>query len=97
MDTLDVTHLKLSGEKLAEEIENLVGETQRLVIQPLPSELLMTKEQFEDLISLADPDEQLIKPDPKHQLYLTKYNIMDIKIKGQIAQAISSIKGFIGV
>jgi len=82
MKVLDIRGIRLKGEKLAKEIEELVKDTQRVIIQPLPSEILMTQEQFKDLATLARKDTtDDIELLPKDQVYGTRYNAMDIKVQ----------------
>lgn len=83
---LDITHLKLKGAALTQEIENMVGATQKLIIQPLPNELLMTQAQFEDLIKRTGKDfteDEESNPQPKEQIYRTKHNCMDIRVRDE--------------
>ena len=49
MKTINITDSKLKGKELQQQIEDEVASTQSVIIQELPSELEMTKAQFDDL------------------------------------------------
>jgi hypothetical protein len=86
MDTIDITDCKLRGHELHDEIVNRVWDTQRVIIQPLPSFLKMTKRQFVDLGKLKGTiaqgfDPQHLEPEEfQDKFYMTKHNIMEIEV-----------------
>lgn len=79
MRQLDITPLKEKGDELKKMIIEGVKDTQRIIIQELPSELLMTKEQFNDLQS--DPMMQNMFQSNEY-LYQTPLNVMEVVVKG---------------
>lgn len=78
MKTLDITEFREKGRELFEAIEKAVGDTQRVLIQDLPNEILMTNTQFDDLNSLSGFT-QMYKS--KDRLFQTRYNVMEVRVK----------------
>lgn len=76
--TIDATDFKETGVKLMEAIEKAVGDTQRLIIQPLPDQLQLTPAQYDELSTLAG---FIPTADRKKRIYLTKYNAMEVEVK----------------
>lgn len=77
---LDVTLYKQKGVELAKEIEQAVRATQSLIIRPLPSQLVVTLDQYKDLMVISGLI-HLIGDDDTGRLYKTKYNVMEVYIK----------------
>jgi hypothetical protein len=77
MTSLDVTDCRLRGDALRVEIVNRVKDTQRLVLQPLPDMLILSRDQYEDLEHDAS---MLSTSDSKDRLYNTGMNVMELKI-----------------
>lgn len=78
MKTLDITEFKQTGEDLKREIANAVESTQSVLIQELPSEILMTAEQFK---ALSDDPDMLPMQGTTGKIWLTKHNVMEITVK----------------
>lgn len=85
MKQLDITSFGEKGVALTDAIQNAVKDTQRVVVQPYPYEILMTNEQHTDLESIGALDSMF---ESKDQIYMTKYNVMEVKIKGEGNQLI---------
>lgn len=78
MTTLDIRDCKLIGNDLKLEIVNRVKETQRLVLQPLPDMLILTKVQYEDL---EDDPRMMPMYASKARIYITSENAMELDIR----------------
>lgn len=78
-DVLDITDWKQHGQGLMNAINNAVADTQRYIIAPLPSFLLMTRPQFDDL--MRESGLQSMWADSAEQLYRTKYGVMEVQVK----------------
>lgn len=86
---LDVTVLNLTGRPLVDEVIKIVGDTQAFFLQPLPSVIVMTSEQYD---SLLDEDELQFMSEyseildqvkqSKDKLFYTPHNVMEVRIKG---------------
>lgn len=77
MKTIDITQSKKTGKELGQEIEDAVASTQSVIIQDLPSELQMTKTQFDDLQATSGMMNSYI---PDYFIYQTKLNVMEVKV-----------------
>lgn len=77
MKTIDITDSKLKGKELQQQIEDEVSSTQSVIIQELPSELKMTKAQFDNLQATSGMMNSYI---PDYYIYQTKLNVMEIKV-----------------
>lgn len=75
--TLDITHLLQRGQELKDEIENLVADSQRVIIQQLYDELQMTQDQFDSLQAVGGTFQSYI---PDYYIYQTKHNVMEVKV-----------------
>lgn len=75
--TINITDSKLKGKELQQQIEDEVAATQSVIIQELPSELEMTKAQFNDLQATSGMMNSYI---PDYFIYQTKLNVMEIKV-----------------
>lgn len=75
---LDITDFKEKGIELMTAIENAVGDTQRVIITPLPDELLMTQDQFDELMRLSGLHEMEGTED---RMFITKFNVMEVRVK----------------
>lgn len=75
-DTLDIRDFKEKDDELKIAIAQAVRDTQRLVIQPLPSKIIMTYAQFD----MLQPDPDLRGLYPKEQIYMTPDNVMEVTI-----------------
>ena len=78
MKVLDITLFRETGKELSDAIELAVSDTQRVLIQELPSEILMTQAQFRELSDLAKLPKMY---DSKDRLYQTSKNVMEVKVK----------------
>lgn len=79
LNTLDITPLKEKGLALHKAIEQAVkDQTSGTLYIPLPSEILMTQAQYDNLIKLANMHDMYAS---NQQLYKTKYNVMEVKVK----------------
>lgn len=77
-NTLDITSFREKNkQKLMEEIEGAVNDTQRVIIRPYPSIIQMTKRQYK--ILQHDPSMMHAHQSNEH-LYRTKYNVMEVEI-----------------
>ena len=77
MKPIDITDSKLKGKELQQQIEDEVSSTQSVIIQELPSELKMTKAQFDNLQATSGMMNSYI---PDYYIYQTKLNVMEIKV-----------------
>jgi len=77
MKTINITKSKLLGKDLHQQIEDEVAATQSVIIQELPSELEMTKAQFDDLQATSGMMNSYI---PDYFIYQTKMNVMEVKV-----------------
>ena len=77
MKTINITKSKLLGKDLHQQIEDEVASTQSVIIQELPSELEMTKAQFDDLQATSGMMNSYI---PDYFIYQTKLNVMEVKV-----------------
>lgn len=78
MKTLDITDFKKHGMELAEEINSAVWSTQRLIIQPLPDEIVMTQSQFNELSKLSGMDEMY---GTEGHIWYTRHNVMEVVVR----------------
>lgn len=85
MKRLDITELKQQGMDLANAIEGEVEATQRVIVQPYPSEILMRRDQYDDLAKLSGMVDMLSGTEdeakPEDRIWVTKYNVMEVRIK----------------
>jgi hypothetical protein len=72
---MDMTHYKLSKEKLQDQILADVKSTQILLGRHLPDKMYITKDQF---LMLEDDMQRL--QDTEDRIYVTPYNAMEVKI-----------------
>lgn len=85
---LDVTNEKTLGKALQERINEIVADSQAFILTPLPGRLLLTRTQFESLISAEALQEMVeynqfteeIKP-IKDALFITPHNVMEVVVK----------------
>jgi len=75
---LDITDAKETGLMLKQAILSAVKDTQRIILAPLPDQLLMTKDQYDMLQD--DPDMQKMYQSD-NLLYITPLNAMEVKVK----------------
>lgn len=81
MKTLDVTSFKETGLDLVTAIEIAFEDTQRLLIQPYPSVLKLTKPQFDDLMRLSSTPIESMYGSEKDRLYRTKGGyVMEVEV-----------------
>lgn len=78
MILLDMTDCKLKSLPLLREIENRVKATQQFIIQPLPSEILITEDQFADIAKQSG-----IHKGEGADFIKTRLNIMEIRVKNE--------------
>ena len=79
MDTLDIRSMREKGRALHTAIENAVGGTQKVLIRPLPSLLVMTRDQYNDLLLLSG---QMIEMENStDRIYMTKHNVMEVIVR----------------
>lgn len=88
LNTLDISSLPetVKGEALRLAIFNAVKDTQSVVVQQLPNELVMTKAQFDNLNPYGDmryfgTDDEINPYKPKDYVWVTPMNAMDIVVK----------------
>jgi hypothetical protein len=77
MKTLDIRQFKQTGKQLMTEIEEAVADSQRVIIQQLYDELLMTQAQFNNLQATGGTFESYV---PDFYLYRTKHNVMEVRV-----------------
>ena len=80
MKQLDITNFTQTGEELHDAITAAVKETQGLILQPYPSEILMTPYQYNQLALASGMDTDTT--DAKDRMITTKYNVMEVRLKG---------------
>lgn len=78
MTILDIRDWRQKGGELHQKIEDAVYDTQRGILRPLPSELWMTQDQFNDLSLLAHMP---YLHQSTERIYTTKRNAMEVKVK----------------
>jgi len=76
---IDISGITKTGDELKQEILNAVKDTQGVLMMELPDQLIMTKEQFEEL--QPDPDMQQMY-ESKDFLFYTPLNVMEVWVKG---------------
>jgi hypothetical protein len=79
-NVLDITSLPSShlGLQLRKDILNGVRDTQGIIMSPLPNILLMTKPQFDDLVT--DPAMEHMYQSTDY-MYFTELNVMEVRVK----------------
>lgn len=82
MKTLDITGITQTGSDLKTMIEVAFQDTQRFIVQPYPSEILMRRDQYDDLMKQAGTLVQFMVGNEKDRLYRTKEGyVMELRIK----------------
>lgn len=75
---LDITSWKQKGQALKEAIEKEVkGLSETLISIPLPSKILMTQAQYDDLMKLGNMSNMFHSED---QMYRTPHNVMEVRV-----------------
>lgn len=82
MKTLDITDMKEQGKDLYDAITNAVKDTQLFIAQPLPHEIEMTQDQYEQIAYMSGLDMDI--EDAENRYVRTELNVMEIKIKGEV-------------
>lgn len=81
MKTLDITEVHHTGQELMDAIEKEFNATQRLIVQPYPSEILMRPDQFQDLMKQAGALVEFYGNN-EDRMYKTKEGyVMEVKVK----------------
>lgn len=82
MKTLDITKSNLKGIELAEQIEGEFAATQSIIVQPYPYELLLTPNQFVDLLESSGSSIENMYGSETDQIWRTKEGfVMEIRVK----------------
>ena len=82
-DILDITDQKETGIQLRQVIIEAVRSTQGIVLAPLPNILLMTQKQYDSLLKQQNMIE---KYQSTERMYVTPYNVMEVRIKDRSKQ-----------
>lgn len=87
MNTLDITNERVKGKALHNLILDAVRDSQRVIIRPHYDELLMTQQQFDDLIKLKMS--MLAQEDylENYYIYNTGMSVMEVRVKEPVSAA----------
>lgn len=77
---MDITSNKKKGRELLQSINDEVEPYFKSKLMALPSEILMTQSQYDDLVALSGDDNLFHQKD---RLFQTKYNIMEVTVLGR--------------
>lgn len=81
MQTLNITDLKQTGQELMNAIEGEFNATQSLIVQPYPHEIIMRRDQYNDLMSQAGVMIEYMYGNEEDRLYKTADGyVMEVKV-----------------
>lgn len=93
----DITRINKQGRDLAQEIENTMRAQSKGIIGGLPSEIKMTRRQYDDLMKFNNMqlmyDPSVWTKGDEQRLYKTNYNVMECKVVDASVDAEEEIMG----
>lgn len=78
-DILDITYEKQTGLDLMVRINELVKETQSVLLRTLPSVILMTQAQYDKLSTIDGSMPEMFNS--TERFYITPHNVMEVSVK----------------
>lgn len=77
---MDITNNKNKGMELLKSINDEIEPVAKGTLMALPSEIVMTQEQYDDLMRLSNESPLFYQED---KLLKTKYNVMEVRVQNR--------------